>query len=154
MQIKNQLEPLTEKIQFYFQRMSDIRFAGQLVFVVIVLLISWSGVKSIQTNYNLQKQITELKQQNSVQKLQNDNQSLGNQYLKSNQYLELSARENLGLAMAGETEVIVPASVAKEYETSLPNLTSASNIKTTQSKTERNVQSWVDFFLHRHAVSN
>jgi len=42
-------------------RFNDIRFVGQAIFVLIVLLISWSGVKSIQTNYNLQKQISKAK---------------------------------------------------------------------------------------------
>ena len=36
-------------------KLRDIRFAGQVVFAVIVLMISWSGVKAIQLNYNLQK---------------------------------------------------------------------------------------------------
>jgi len=42
------------------------------VFTVIVLLISWSGVKSIQTNYGLQKQISKLQQENDVAKLQKE----------------------------------------------------------------------------------
>jgi cell division protein FtsB len=154
MQIKNWIEPVQNKVQFYLQRMSDIRFVGQIVFVVLVLLISWSGVKSIQTNYNLQKQISALRQQNAVQKLQNDNLALQNQYLNSNQYLELSSRQNLGLADPGETEVLVPASVAKAYETNLPSLTQSDVTKTKQPAYQRNFQSWVDFFLHRQNVTN
>jgi hypothetical protein len=53
-----------ELILAYAQKLSDIRFTGQVVFVIIVLLITWSGFKSIQTNYNLQKQISSLKKQN------------------------------------------------------------------------------------------
>lgn len=151
MQIKNWPQILKSKLSFYLQRLSDVRFAGQVAFVIVVLMISWSGVKSIQTNYNLQKQISALKQQNELQKLQNDNLNLQNQYLNSNQYLDLSARQNLGLAAAGEKEVIVPASVAKAYETPLP-ATDASPHK--QAKYQGNFQSWVDFFLHRHSATN
>jgi cell division protein FtsL len=154
MQIKNWSEPAKNKLQFYLQRMSDARFAGQIVFVLIVLLVGWSGVKSIQTNYNLQKQIAALRQQDTVQKLQNDNLSLENQYLNSNQYLDLSARQNLGLAAPGETEVVVPASVAKTYETPLPKLTQSDSAKAKQPTYQRNLQSWVDFFLHRQNTGN
>src|SRR6266480_2531336 len=91
--------PQKDKILYYAGRLSDVRFVGQAVFVVIVLLISWSGVKTIQTNYGLQKQITALNQQNSLQKLRNENLALQNQYLNSNQYLELAARENFGLGV-------------------------------------------------------
>jgi hypothetical protein len=115
-----------------------------------VLLISWSGVKVIQTNYGLQKQISVLKQQNELQQLQNKNLALQNQYYNSNQYLELSARENFSLAASGEKEIIVPQSVALSYTVNLPTtaITTISS-KSKQPTYQRNFESWVNFFLHR-----
>ena len=133
----------------YLMRMSDMRFAGQVLFVIIVLLVSWSGIKTIQSNYALQKQISAIKQQNAVKQLENDNLALQNNYYKSNQYLELAARHDLGLGLPGEKEVIVPASVAKNYTVGIavePS-TSETNHKTTFI--ERNLTGWRDFFLHR-----
>lgn len=138
----------TEKIPYYLQRLTDISFLGQVVFVVLVLLISWSGIKAIQTNYGLQKKISALKQQNTVQKLQNDNLALKNQYFNSNQYLELQARQNFGLAASGEQEVVVPKSVALSYTVDLPSL-KPPDAKVKQPAYQRHFQSWVDFFLHR-----
>ena len=71
------------KINSYYQRipwrsLRDPKNVGLIIFLVIVLLISWSGVKALQTNYSLQKQISLLKQQNDVQQLQNINQQLQN----------------------------------------------------------------------------
>jgi cell division protein FtsL len=143
-----------EKVLFYLQRLSDLRFAGQVLFVVIVLLVSWSGVKSIQTNYGLQKQISAINQQNSLQKLQNDNLALQNQYLNSNQYLELSARQNFGLALPGEKEVVVPPSVALAYTVNLPGPAKIDNTQAKQPAYQRNFESWVDFFLHRQNNQN
>jgi cell division protein FtsB len=143
-----------EKVLFYLQRLSDLRFAGQVLFVVIVLLISWSGVKSIQTNYGLQKQISAINQQNALQRLQNDNVALQNQYLNSNQYLELSARQNFGLAAPGEKEVVVPASVALAYTVNLPSPAKTDGTKAKQPAYQRNFESWVDFFLHRQNAQN
>ncbi len=144
MQIKNITKYLTD----FILRLSDLRFAGQVLFVIIVLLISWSGIKTIQTNYGLQKQISGLKQQNDIQKLQNNNLALTNDYLNSNQYLELAARQNFGLAAAGETEVIVPESVALSYTTNLPN-DAPETAASQQPIYQRHFNSWVDFFLHR-----
>lgn len=128
-------------------RFQDIRFIGQAAFVVIVLLISWSGVKSIQTNYALQKQITGLSQQNDLQKLQNNNLQLSNDYYKSNQYLELSARQNFGLAAAGEKEVVVPKAVALSKTRDIPVPSKLTAQTTTRER--NNFEAWVNFFLHR-----
>ncbi|MDL2363048.1 MAG: septum formation initiator family protein [Patescibacteria group bacterium] len=134
----------------YIQRLSDIRFAGQVLFVIIVLLISWSGIKTIETNYGLQKQISKLDQTNKLQKLQNENLKLQNEYFNSQQYLELSARRNFGLAAAGEKEIIVPSSVALKYAANVaPPGKTAEKPVVNQPFYQRNVQAWVDFFLHR-----
>jgi cell division protein FtsB len=132
----------------FIQRLGDVRFAGQVLFVVLVLLISWSGIKTIQTNYGLQKQITGLKQQNDLKRLQNNNLELENQYYQSNQYLELMARQNFGLAAAGEKEVLVPEKVALAYTTNIP-VTETEEIVVKPPAYQQNLQSWVDFFLHR-----
>src|SRR3954464_12854502 len=95
--IQNKLEPYIAFGRAYVLSLRDIRNVGLLVFTVIILLISWSGVKSIQTNYGLQKQITRLSQQNQLSSLQNTNVALQNQYYNTPQYLEIAARENLGL---------------------------------------------------------
>ena len=145
----------TDKISLFLRRLNDPRFVGQLIFVVVVLLVSWSGVKSIQTNYGLQKQITALNQQNSLQQLQNDNLALQNQYYNSSQYLELSARQNFGLAAPGEKEVIVPAQVAQAYTVNLPSTAPPDAVtKAKQPVYQRNFESWVDFFLHRQNSQN
>jgi len=134
----------------FANRLNDVRFVGQMIFLVIVLLISWSGVKVIQTNYGLQKQISVLKQQNSLQQLQNENLALQNQYYSSNQYLDISARQNFSLAAPGEKEIIVPQQVALSYITNLPQPTITSTIAPSkQPAYQRNFQSWVNFFLHR-----
>ncbi len=147
MQIK--IEPYKEKASQFAQRLGDIRFTGQIVFVVLVLLITWSGIKSIQTNYGLQKQISVLKQQNAVQQLQNNNLKLQNDYFNTDQYLELAARQNFGLASSGEKELVVPANVALAYTVDIPNKTAPAAADTKQPAYQKNVESWVNFFLHR-----
>lgn len=137
-----------DKAVRFTQQLGDIRFTGRIIFIIVVLLITWSGVKSVQTNYKLQKQISVLKQQNSVQELKNNNLKLQNDYYATNQYLELSARQNFGLGLPGEKMLIVPPSVALTYTVDIPN----AKTETAESKQpayQKNIQSWVNFFLHR-----
>jgi cell division protein FtsB len=148
MQIKSEHK---DKAIYYLKRLNDIRFAGQVVFVIIVLLISWSGIKTIQTNYNLQKQISGLKQQNELQKLQNGNLELQNDYYNSDQYLDISARQNFGLAAPGEKMVIVPEKVALAHTVDIKSDTKKVTAQDKKPAYQRNFESWVNFFLHRQS---
>ncbi|HSW98792.1 MAG TPA: septum formation initiator family protein [Candidatus Saccharimonadales bacterium] len=134
-----------------FARLKDLRTVGMLVFVAIVLLVSWSGVKAINTNYALQKQISRLQQQTAVQQLANDNLKLQNDYYNTPQYLELSARQDFGLAAPGETEWIVPQSVALAHTVALAQdaAPAAAAKVAKQSAIERHFHAWMDFFSHR-----
>ena len=129
----------------------DTRLIGLAVFLVIVLLVTWSGLKTVQTNYGLQKQLAKIQQQNQVQKLKNQNLALQNNYYNTNQFLELSARQNLGLAEQGETEIIIPKGVALKQLIALPGESiNAENVAVVnKSYWQNNFQSWTNFFMHR-----
>jgi cell division protein FtsB len=90
----------------YYQKMKnnlgDIRFIVLMVFLAIVLLVTWSGIKTVQSNYMLQKKITKINQSNQLQKLKNNNLSLQNNYLNTNQFIEISDRQNFGVGASGE----------------------------------------------------
>jgi len=146
------LEPYLEMGRNYLLSLRDIRNVGLLVFTIIVLLISWSGAKSIQTNYTLQKQISQLSQENTVQKLEDTNLALQNQYYNTSQYLELSARQNLGLGAPGETELLVPKDVALAHTVKQPGNAAASSAVPKQPFWQRNFERWIDFFLHRQST--
>jgi cell division protein FtsB len=135
----------------YAKQLRDLRVVGLLLFLVIVVLVSWSGVKTIDTNYDLQKKIAQLHQENAVKKLANDNLKLENDYYQSPQYLELAARQDFGLAAPGETVLSVPQSVAMAQTVDLPKLQVAQQPATAgkQSSYQRNFQAWMDFLLHR-----
>ena len=139
------------KLQF----LNDTKNLGLIAFGVIALLVSWSGVNSIQANYELQKQISELSQQNTVAELENTNLKLRNEYLKTDQYLELAARRQFGKAAPGETVVNVPKKVALANTVEPKNL--AVKVATTEESKPfylKNLQAWVDFFLHRDTAGS
>jgi cell division protein FtsB len=134
------------------QQLLDPHNIALYIFGVIVLAIAWSGAKTVQNNYQLQKQITTLQQQNQLLALQNGNTFLKNQFYRTNTYLELSARQNLGLALPGEQEWVVPKSVAMKYVN--PKLAKSKQSfqlqpKDTRSKYVKNLEAWRDFLLGR-----
>ena len=140
--------------QISWQSLRDWHNIGLFVFLIIVLLVSWSGVKAIQTNYQLQKQVATLQQQNKVDQLKNSNQQLQNDYYNTNQYLELSARQSFGLGQPGETELLVPKNVALAHLAPIANSTAYSKTTTQRPWYERNFQAWLNFFLHRQPSSD
>lgn len=149
--MQEKIKQYQDKIESYVDQLQDVRVVGLLTFTVMVLLISWSGVKAIDTNYGLQKQISELEQQNQVQQLSNNNLKLQNQYFNTDQYLELAARQNFGLALPGEKELIVPKTVAIAHTANVQNAeeAQAAQTKAKQPAYQRHFQEWMNFFLHR-----
>ncbi len=150
---------MTKKLGSYAQTLTnyvlglrDVRNVGQLVFICMVLLISWSGVKAIQTNYELQKQVMANVEQNKVAELQNANLELENEYYKTSQYLEVTARQNYGLARPGETVLLVPKAVALANTVPMPPQTDTESSKDTF--VQSNIRAWLDFFVHRNSASN
>jgi cell division protein FtsB len=137
------------------QQLTDARNIALYIFAVIVLAISWSGVKTLQTNYELQKQISTLKQQNEVLTLQNGNTALQNQYYQTNQYLELAARQDFGLAAPGEKILLISKDVAMKYvDPSLSPHSSSKNTADKRSRYAKNFQAWRDFLLGHKASTN
>lgn len=135
----------------YLRQIRDVRVAGLVVFGVLALLVSWSGVNVIQTNYDLQKQISKLEQQKQVQELENNNLRLRNEYYNTDQYLELAARRQFGKAAPGEKLLLVPKSVALAHTTDLPAPEKQATQKPQPHKPtyQKNFEAWLDFFFHR-----
>jgi cell division protein FtsB len=152
--ILEKLDPHIIRAKAYVLTLRDVRNVGVLVFTVILLLITWSGVKAIQTNYGLEKQISRLQQENDVGTLDNANLSLQNQYFLSDQYKEVTARQNLGLGTAGETELLISKEVALSHTVHQKSTEAAKTSVPEQTFWQRNFQEWVNFFLHRSVAAD
>lgn len=134
----------------YIQLLRDTRVVGLFAFGVIALLVTWSGVQVIETNYALQQQIARLDQQNKVQELENNNQKLKNEYLKTDEYLELQARRQFGKAEPGEKLILVSKQAALAHTVDLPQIAKpASSSDSSKPTYQQNFEAWMDFFFHR-----
>ncbi len=133
----------------YASMLNDTRVLGLLGFGFIAILVTWSGIKSIETNYQLQKQISQLQQENSVSKLENSNQKLRNEYYKTDTFLELAARRQFGKAAPGETLYLVPKKVALAHTVAIAQPAAPKTEADSRPTWEKNLEAWVNFFLHR-----
>lgn len=150
--MKGNLQHYQDRAVEFVRQWSDPRRLGMIVFVVIALLITWSGVKVITTNYALQKDIAIMEQQNEVRRLQNQNLELENKFYETDEYLELEARRHFGKALPGETVWVVPREVALRH-VSEPTRVAAEEAEITElpSGARANFNAWLDFLLHRSA---
>ncbi len=134
----------------FIQQLRDVRALGLIAFGIVALMVTWSGIKALQTNYELQKQISALQQQNDVQQLENNNLKLKNQYLTTDQFLELAARRQFGKAAPGEKVLLIPKAVALKHTVEMPMLEQESDDSVVSKPAyQRNFEAWMDFFLHR-----
>jgi cell division protein FtsB len=134
----------------WITQFKDVRAIGLLVFGVVVLLISWSGVKVIQSNFELQKKISTLSQENAVRQLANDNLELRNQYLKTDQFLELAARRQFGKGAPGETLITIPKAVALKHTVEPAAPSAKAKAEPDHKPTyQKNFEAWMNFFLNR-----
>lgn len=133
----------------------DTRVWGFVAFGVVVILASWSGVRVIEINYTLQKDIATLQQQNDIYHLQNENQKLQNEYFQTDTYLELSARQQFNKAMPGEQLVLVPREVALTYAPELPKTAQLDSVQPVPEPTGptylKNLRAWGDF-IFKHTL--
>jgi cell division protein FtsB len=111
-----------------------------LVALLITMSWVWGTVQAIQQNFELQQQVDGLGQQIAYQDLQNQTLKFENQYYSSDEYLELSAREHLNKANAGEKLLILPPTTVSDKK--------SSDQPTVLPITKRsNVQQWMYFLF-------
>lgn len=131
--------------------LQDPRAVGLVIFGFIALLVTWSGVGAIETNYSLQNQINSLQKQNQLSVLQNANLQLQNQYYNTSEYEELQARALLGKGAPGEKLILVPKNVAMSELTNIPSEDTFTTIVSPPKPSyQSNFEAWVNFYFHRN----
>ncbi|HEX5797789.1 MAG TPA: hypothetical protein VFX79_00390 [Candidatus Saccharimonadales bacterium] len=141
------------KINNILKLLSDVRVIGLLAFFAVILMVAFSSVRVLQTNFELQKKENELQQVNEIKKLENENLRLKNVYFESDEYLELTARRQFNKALPGEELYVIPESVAQAKIKDTPPIeTSGDKLeqkKESKPKYQQNIEAWRNFLLHR-----
>ncbi|MCA9350155.1 hypothetical protein H6794_01150 [Candidatus Nomurabacteria bacterium] len=117
---------------------------GLYLFLIVSLSVAWSTARIIQKNYDLQKQITTLSQEVSLQEQINQNQKLKNQYFETDAYLELAARKYFLKGLPGERLYAVPKEVAMSKIKPMP--TQEQKQSNDLKNTPFFIQNWQNWF--------
>ena len=113
------------------------------LFIVIAFALAWSTAGAIQRNYTLQQDADRLAEEVSLLELENENLKLGIEYYKTDEFLELEARQRFNKVVAGETVLVLPevASAQNEAdETDEPK-------ELPEPQYQQNWNRWMDFLF-------
>jgi len=109
--------------------------------LLIALSWSWGTVSTLQKNFALQQEVDALQQEVELADLQNQNLKFQQNYLRSNEFLELAVREKLDKAARGEKLVILPdSSGVKDQDTQ-------AKAPVRQAEESSNFSQWMQFFF-------
>lgn len=114
-----------------------------MVIIVISFSILWAGIRVVQRNYILLKQVSVLEQEIELMKISVANQKLMNEYYSTDSYGEIAARRLLNKSMPGEKLMLVPKSLALEKVT---GALASGSVDTGEYKPKlNNWQKWIRF---------
>ena len=111
--------------------------------IALALLIAmgwmWGTVQTLQKNFTYQQQVDALTENVELEELRNQNLQFQQRYFKSDEFLELSARQRLGKANPGEKLIILPdtRAVVDKHEAAA----------TSQRVRPSNLSQWMQFFF-------
>ena len=109
-----------------------------LVALVVVMASVWNTLSTLQKNYLLQQRVDQLSQEIEITRLEAENLKLQQNYYRSDEYLELTAKAKLGKALPGETVVILPP---------LPKTPVDEADTPTATPNQSNFAKWIQFFF-------
>jgi hypothetical protein len=118
--------------------------------IVIALFVAlgfvWGSLNAMQKNYGLQKDLDEKQKELTIDQLENKNLQLEGLYYQTDEYKELAARRDVGLAKNGEKLLILPnnTDLALQIDKKTSNTVSR---QTTNQKNESNIQKWINFLF-------
>lgn len=100
----------TPRLPHHWRHYVTIQNGAVALALLIALGWSWGTVSTLQKNFGLQQEVDAMQQEVELADLQNQNLKFQQNYLRSSEFLELTAREKLGKAAKGERVVILPDS--------------------------------------------
>ena len=129
----------------YRARHEYLTLNNVVIAVAFIIAASWvwGSLGVMQRNYALQKELDSQKQQLELTKLQTENAKLEQTYYKSSEYQELAARKDLGLALPGEKELVLPANSQAAIDAD--NQTAAAASPTLAK--DSNLEQWINFLF-------
>ncbi|MGB4767683.1 MAG: hypothetical protein WBP22_00335 [Candidatus Saccharimonas sp.] len=116
------------------------------VALVIATGWAWGSVSMIQTNFNAQKSLDDQRRQLALTQLEVDTLQYQQNYYKTDEYKDLAARKDLGLASPGEDVLLLPPNTLAVKDADAADTSKASLQSSGTSRViESNFDQWMSF---------
>jgi cell division protein FtsB len=123
------------------------------IVIGVALLIAagwaWGSVTTMQRNFSLQKEVDAKRRQLELTDLEVQTLQYQQNYYKSDEYKDLSAREHLGLASPGEKVLFLPpnsAAVKREAQQQAAATNTVIATHPEPGSAPSNLEQWINFF--------
>ena len=126
-----------------YRHLLTIQNAGLTVAVLIALSWIWGAVVTLQRNYTYQRQVDANNQLIELTKVQSKTYQYQQAYYKSDEYIELTAREKLGKALPEEHLVLLPSSAGVQDTVTIAK-------STAPVEQDSNFTRWMRFLFETH----
>ena len=95
---------------YYIVRHQYLTVNNGVILLAFLIALSWvwGSLGVMQRNYDLQKQLDYKKRELQLAQLETANLQLQGRYYQTREYQELAVRQDLGLALPGESVLILP----------------------------------------------
>lgn len=118
---------------------SDLMTIDNLIIAVSIIVAVawiWGSISAMERNYALQQQLEVRKRERLLTEIKHKTLQYESEYLKSDEYRELAARENLGLVAQGESVLILSEYPEEKIE-----------ISTSPTQKQSNFSQWMNFLF-------
>lgn len=130
-----------------YRHFLTIQNATVLLAFVVTMGWVWGTVQTLQRNFTYQQQVDALEETLELESLRNENLRFQQTYFRSDEFLELSARQRIGKASPGEKLIILPDS------RNIVDTTGSEDQLTNRNVSVSNLSQWLRFFFGRDTTS-
>ena len=135
----------------YHVRHNYMTLNNAVIAIAALIAISWAigSVSMMQRNYALQRKVDAKQRELQLGQLEVQTLEFEKKYYQSEEYQELSARENLGLASKGEKVLILPKNSQKAINADKKQAIAAI-AKNEPTVKPSNMRQWIDFLAGKN----
>lgn len=128
---------------------NDLILVGALM---MALGLGWNTVTAMQRNYYLQQKYNQLSAEVELQEIKNQNLKYQIAYLKTDEFLEVAARDKFNKAAPGETMVYLPKSGEEAKAPIAKN--DVEPMKKQSTGWRANIADWWQFFQGNNTIDS
>jgi len=111
---------------------------------------AWGTIAQMQTNFAAQKAVDDQKRELQLTELEVATLKYQQNYYKSDEYKELSARQNLGLVLPGEKVLVLPPNSQAVKDADAAD-EKRETVRVQQTVTGTNLEQWLQFLTGQNA---